>query len=163
MKLEIPSALAAEHQQLHAELLALVDVAGPVGDAARAVAKLLHPHFVKEEAYALPPLGLLREVARGRVTAAMRPILALTDRLAAEYSRMLAEHKTVVAALERLAAAAARAGDRPDAARFADALERHAETEEQVLYPAALLVGTIVRERLGEGEKTARKRHRHAG
>jgi hypothetical protein len=29
-----------------------------------AVAKLMHPHFVKEEAYSLPPLGLLSGALR---------------------------------------------------------------------------------------------------
>jgi hypothetical protein len=32
---------------------------GRVGDAAKAVAKVLHEHFVKEEEFALPALGLL--------------------------------------------------------------------------------------------------------
>ena len=31
-----------------------------------------------------------------------------------------------------------------------EALRRHAETEEQVLYPAAILVGEYVRARLGK-------------
>ena len=30
---------------------------GELGDAATAVTKLKHPHFVKEEEYALPPLA----------------------------------------------------------------------------------------------------------
>ena len=61
---------------------------------------------------------------------------------------MLAEHRQVVDALEKLAAAA-RVEKRPDATRFAEKLRLHAETEEQVLYPAAILVGEQVRARLG--------------
>lgn len=152
MKLEIPTALKAEHDHLHAELRGLVDAPGMVGNMAREVAKLLHPHFVKEEELALPPLGLLSRIARGDVTAAMRCVLALTERLAAEYPRMVEEHQAVVGALTRLAAAA-RAENRPDAERFAEALKQHAEVEEQVLYPAALLVGEFVRERLASTAK----------
>jgi hypothetical protein len=37
---------------------------GKVGEAAKAVANVLHPHFEKEEEYALPPLGLLSCLAR---------------------------------------------------------------------------------------------------
>lgn len=29
------------------------------GEAAKVVANLMHPHFISEEEYALPPLGLL--------------------------------------------------------------------------------------------------------
>lgn len=148
MDIKIPEPLKIEHEELHAELVALTKAPGEVGEAARAVATLLHPHFVKEEEYALPPLGLLVAVAQARVTPDMREVLAMTERLQNDLPHMLAEHRQVVDALEKLAAAA-RVEKRPDAARFAEKLRLHAETEEQVLYPAAILVGEQVRARLG--------------
>jgi hypothetical protein len=149
MDIKIPDSLKVEHEELHAELVALTKSPGRVGEAARNVAGLLHPHFVKEEQYALPPLGLLATVAQGRVTPAMRPVLAMTDRLKREMPEMLAEHRAVVAALEKLAEAG-KAEKRPDAERFAEKLRVHAETEEQVLYPAAILVGEHVKAHLGK-------------
>ena len=146
--IKIPEPLKVEHEELHAELVALTKAPGEVGEAARGVATLLHPHFVKEEEYALPPLGLLVAVAQARVTPDMREVLAMTERLQNDLPHMLAEHRQVVDALEKLAAAA-RVEKRPDAARFAEKLRLHAETEEQVLYPAAILVGEQVRARLG--------------
>lgn len=140
MDIKIPEPLKIEHEELHAELVALTKAPGEVGEAARGVATLLHPHFVKEEEYALPPLGLLVAVAQARVTPDMREVLAMTERLQNDLPHMLAEHRQVVDALEKLAAAA-RVEKRPDAARFAEKLRLHAETEEQVLYPAAILVG----------------------
>jgi hypothetical protein len=148
MDIKIPASLTVEHQELHAELVALTEAPGRVGEAARHVATVLHPHFVKEEEYALPPLGLLSAVAQGTVTPAMKPVLAMTDRLKRELPEMLAEHRAVVAALEKLAEAGS-AEKRADAARFAEKLRVHAETEEQVLYPAAILVGAYVKARLG--------------
>jgi hypothetical protein len=149
MDIRIPPSLKVEHEELHAELVALTRSSGRVGEAARNVATLLHPHFVKEEEYALPPLGLLATVAQGTVTPAMRPVLAMTDRLKGEMPEMLAEHRVVVAALEKLAEAG-KAEKRPDAERFAEKLRVHAETEEQVLYPAAILVGEYVKAHLGK-------------
>lgn len=148
MRLQIPEPLVEEHEELHAELAKLIRARGKVGEAARAVATLLHPHFLKEEEYALPPLGLLTALAEGRVTPEMRDVLPLTDKLRAELPQMLAEHKAVLDALSRLAAAAKRER-KPEAARFAEALALHASSEEQVLYPAAILVGDYVRARLG--------------
>jgi NAD-specific glutamate dehydrogenase len=148
MDIKIPEPLKIEHEELHAELVALTKAPGEVGEAARGVATLLHPHFVKEEEYALPPLGLLVAVAQARVTPDMREVLAMTERLQNDLPHMLAEHRQVVDALEKLATAA-RVEKRPDAARFAEKLRLHAETEEQVLYPAAILVGEQVRARLG--------------
>ena len=146
---KIPKALVAEHQVLHAELVKLTLQRGKVGEVARTIATLLHPHFVKEEEFALPPLGLLVEITEGRVGAEMKDVLPMTDKLRAELPQMLAEHKLVVGALRRLAAAA-KQEKKPEAARSAEALRLHALSEEQILYPAALLVGEYIRERMGK-------------
>lgn len=149
MKFEIPKPLQVEHEELHATLVEATKEAGAVGEAAREVARLLHPHFVREEEFALPPVGLLSEIARGGVTPPMAEVLAMTRRLKAELPTMLAEHKQIVGALEKLRAAA-RAANRGEYERFADALVLHAQTEEQVLYPAAILVGEHVERSLRE-------------
>ena len=147
MEFKILGSLKVEHEELHAELLQATKVEGPVGDAARTVAALLHPHFVKEEEYALPPLGLLAALAEGRVTREMRKVLAMTDRLKAELPEMLAEHKAVVGALQKLIAAAQRE-DRSEVVHFAEKLMLHARAEEEVLYPTAILIGEYVRRRV---------------
>lgn len=142
-RFETPAPLRAEHQELHDQLVAATREAGPLGEAARELAHVLHPHFVNEEAFALPPLALLVPLARGERPDGMEDVLALTRRLKAEWPTMLAEHQQIGAALERLRAAA-RAAGRAEYVRFADALALHARTEEAVLYPAAILVGELV-------------------
>ena len=143
MKFEIPAPLQAEHEELHSRLVKATKEPGAIGAAAREVARLLHPHFVREEEFALPPLALIAKVATGTVTAEMEEVLRLTRRLEAELPHMLAEHKQIVGALETLRSAA-QAANRPEYERFAEALVLHAQTEELVLYPAALLVGDKV-------------------
>jgi hypothetical protein len=149
MNFPIPEPLQQEHEALHAELRNATQAGGAVGEAAKALARLMHPHFVKEDEFALPPLALLQPLAQGAVTAGMADVLKLTDRLATELPAMLAEHKTIVAALELLVDEARRAG-RGDIVEFAQKLMLHAQTEEQVMYPAALLVGRFVQQRLAE-------------
>ncbi|TAK85039.1 MAG: hypothetical protein EPO20_12710 [Betaproteobacteria bacterium] len=153
MKFEIPKPLQVEHEELHATLVEATKVPGAVGEAAREVARLLHPHFVAEEDFALPPLALLSELARGGVTPEMAEVLPMTRRLKAELPKMLAEHKQIVGALEKLRAAAHAAG-RAEYEHFADALVLHAQTEEQVLYPAAILIGEHVARSLKEAVAT---------
>jgi hypothetical protein len=149
MKFEIPKPLQAEHEELHATLVRATKEPGAVGEAAREVARLLHPHFVREEEFALPPLALLSELARGGVTPEMAELLPMTRRLKAELPAMLAEHQQIVGALEKLRAAA-RAANLVQYERFAEALALHAQTEEQVLYPAAILIGEHVARSLNE-------------
>ena len=94
---------------------------GEVGETAKTLAGLMHPHFVKEDRIALPPLGLLVALARGEATPEMAGVLELTDQLEAELPAMLAEHRTIVEALQKLRDAAKRAG-RTEIVEFAQAL-----------------------------------------
>ena len=50
----------------------------------------------------------------------------------------------------RVAIDAAKAENKPGIAHFAEKLMLHAQMEEQVLYPAAILVGEIVRSKLAK-------------
>lgn len=150
MTFTIPSTLQQEHEALHDELRRATEAGGEVGQAAADLAALMHPHFVKEDQFALPPLGLLAALARGESRADMAEVLVLTDRLEAELPQMLEEHKAIVAALQRLQQAGERAG-RGDIVAFARQLVQHARTEEEVMYPAALLVGRHARLLLGQG------------
>jgi hypothetical protein len=146
MDFTIPEPLTLEHQSLHQDLRTALEAGGAVAEAARAVVAVLHPHFVREEQIAMPPLALLGPLSRGEFSAAMLEVLPMTDALRAELPRMLEEHAAIKAALLRMKAAAEAAG-RPDVAAFADSVVLHARTEEEVLYPASLLVGDWVRQR----------------
>jgi hypothetical protein len=95
----------------------------------------------------MPPLALLNDLAQGKASREMAEVLKMTDRLKAELPQMLAEHKAIVADLARLSDAAQTEG-RPEFAHFAEKLILHATNEEQVLYPAAILVGEHLRLKL---------------
>lgn len=112
MDFTIPEPLTLEHQALHRDLRTAVEAGGAIAEAARALVAVLHPHFVREEQIAMPPLALLRALSRG------------------EFRPEMAE-------------------GRPDVAEFADGVVLHARTEEEVLYPASLMVGDWVRRQAG--------------
>ncbi len=149
MEFKIPESLVKEHEELHEELARAARAGGKAGEAAKEVARLLHPHFEKEEKYALPPLGLLPLLAQGKVTPDMAGVLHMTDVLKAELPRMLEEHQGIVRALGRLEEAAGEEG-KTGPARFAEKLRLHAQNEEEILYPASLLVGEFVRLKAGK-------------
>ncbi|HET9986078.1 MAG TPA: hemerythrin domain-containing protein [Longimicrobiales bacterium] len=145
-EIEIPESLRAEHREIHAALERATKTPGRVGEAARELAKVLHPHFQREEEIALPPLGLLAPLARGEFSAAMLGVLPMTDSLRAELPRMLQEHVAIHAATIRLGEVA-RAEHNAPVAHLAEQLAAHAKSEEELFYPAAVLVGEIVRAR----------------
>lgn len=154
MRIQIPSSLRLEHEELHDFLAAAVREPGALGEAARRVAHLLEPHFRKEEAFALPPLGLLERLARGDVGPGMAEVCVHTTWLKNNFATLLNEHYVITAALEELLAAA-RAARRVEYVEFAERLINHARMEEQVLYPAAILVGEYLKLRLAERESLA--------
>lgn len=146
MSIAIPKPLKLEHDELHEDLVRATRESGAVGEAAKEVARLLHPHFVAEEEFALPPLGLMQAVARGEMPVGAAQAVAMADRLRKELPRMLDEHRAIVGALVKLIDAAKRE-NKPESARFAQQLMLHAQTEEEVLYPATLVLGEVLRQR----------------
>ncbi|HEY0995228.1 MAG TPA: hemerythrin domain-containing protein [Gemmatimonadaceae bacterium] len=141
---QIPDGLRREHREVHEELEWATKRPGRVGAAARALATVLHPHFVREEQVALPPLGLLAPLSRGERPANAGAVLPLTDTLRRELPGMLREHVAIREATRRLREVAV-AGKDARAVRLADDLAAHATQEEEVTYPAALLVGALLR------------------
>lgn len=143
---EIPESMRVEHAKIHEELVAATKAPGSVGQAARALAEVLHPHFVREEQIALPPLALLEPLAAGKYEEKMADVLPLTEALREELPKMLKEHEAIGAAAKKLEATARKAKN-AKVEQLAKDLQLHARTEEQVFYPAALLVGDAVEAR----------------
>jgi hypothetical protein len=154
---KIPKTLEKEHEELHAELREATTAGGATGKTAKKLLSVLHPHFVKEEDFALPPLGLLPSLSKGKVTPDLKEILLMTDKLKTDLHQMLKEHEEVVAALEKLVAAA-RKERKLEYIRFAERLTLHAQTEEDVYYPAAILIGVYLKLKLARANaRTSRK------
>ena len=144
MDFEIPKSIKFEHEELHEDLEEATMEPGSVGDAAKAVQEVLQPHFLKEEEFALPPLGLLSKLLNGQITPEMKDAITMAEKLRAELRQMLSEHREIVALLKTLTEAALKE-NKLDYVQFAEKLSLHAQTEEEVLYPAAILVGEYLK------------------
>jgi len=145
--MKVPSSVRLEHDALHKELADVSLEPGPVGEAARELARLMHPHFLREDEYAMPPLGLLARLARDEITPDMADAIPLIARLKAEMPLMIDEHRAIKGALRNLEELATAEG-KPEIADFARRLGLHAQSEEEILYPAAILVGDVLKQRL---------------
>jgi hypothetical protein len=146
-KIEIPASLKAEHKELHDDLDKYSRLSGNTGVAAKEVAQVLHPHFIKEEEFALPPLGLLPELAKGSAIKNAQSVIAMCDKLKKDWQNMLSEHQKIAASLEKLRKAA-QDERHPDVVHFTERLKLHAKTEEEVLYPTAILIGEYLKGKL---------------
>jgi hypothetical protein len=149
MEFKVPHAMKVEHDELHADLTKAIQSGGKTGAAAKEVAEALHAHFESEEKYALPPLGLLPALADGRITPEMAQVFKMTDMLKAELPRMLDEHQAIIAALKKMIEAA-KQEKKMEHIAFAEKLMLHAQNEEEVSYPTAILIGEYLKLKLGK-------------
>jgi hypothetical protein len=82
----------------------------------------------------------------------------MTDKLKTDLNQMPKEHDEVVAVLEELVTAA-RKERKLKYVRFADRLTLHAQTEEEVYYTTAILIGEFLKLKLTHtNAKESRKR-----
>ena len=147
MQHEISKSIKLEHEELHENLEEATMELGSIGEAAKAMHEALQPHFLKEEEFALLPLGLLFQLSKGQTTPEMKEMIVMAEKLKAELDQMLKEHKEIVARLKILTEAALKE-NKLEYVQFAEKLALHAQTEEEVLYPAAILVGKYLETKL---------------
>jgi len=151
MKAKVPQLLKSEHKELDGELVRATKAGGKTGERAKALTKVLRNHFAKEEEFALPLIGLMALLMRGHLDQEMSGVFAMTDRLKVELPKMRREHRTIISELKKLTATANRE-KKAQPARFAEKLMLHAQKEEKVLYPAAMLVGEYLSLRSGRSQ-----------
>jgi iron-sulfur cluster repair protein YtfE (RIC family) len=140
MPMEVPVSLKSGHQAITATLKHAMREAGAVGEAARKLGQVLDGHMLLEEKFALRPLGLLQALGRGEKPSDLAEAATVVKGLRREMPRMLDEHRQI-GELLRVLAKAAEAEGKPEYVAFAEDLMVHAHLEEDVLYPAALLIG----------------------
>lgn len=146
--IQIPPAMAREHEHLHEALAAAVAAGGRTGEASRAVEKVLAPHFEEENRIALPPLGLLPHLVEGGATPEMRPAIDMGRQVDEHLARFVEEHAAIERALDQLETAA-RAEGKLEHLDFVSDLRAHAQEEEVLLYPMTIIIGRYLQQELG--------------
>ncbi|MDW5563540.1 MAG: hypothetical protein SA339_09970 [Methanomassiliicoccus sp.] len=139
----IPRSLREEHAHIIEVMESASREGGTIGPAATAVLAVLRPHLEKEEQIALPPLGMLTLSSEGTAQE-VEETIALSQRFSDDLSRMLEEHVIIGEKLQVLSVEAENAA-RKEYATIARELDRHMRLEEEIIYPAALLIGSYLR------------------
>lgn len=138
-----PSSLEEEHKEIHEILEKILSSSGDTANMAKQVQSRLQPHFEKEEQLSIPVLGALQPYVNGTLTEETRNrAIEISQQFKQEYPTMLEEHKQIVAALDNLENTAMQE-NRQDAISFIADLKSHALNEEQVTYPATIIVGEL--------------------
>jgi hypothetical protein len=143
-----PPVIVTKHQHLRDALARATADRGAVGDVARNLERALSSHLKYDEDVVMPPLGLLRPLIDGAEAADPTRVAALAARIEREWPQRQAEHRIILDGAKRLKDAAAREGKR-ESADLSDLLWTHAVIDDQVLYPASILVARYLASKRG--------------
>lgn len=143
-----PMSLIEEHAELRGGIEQATRLGGQTAEAARQVLQQLDVHMAREQRHAFPLLRLLPAVSNGRVEPWMDELLPLGDRLREEMPMLAREHGELSFSLKGLYDAAW-AENHPGVAFLTQRIVRHHHLEDQVLYPAALVVVDRIRAERG--------------
>jgi iron-sulfur cluster repair protein YtfE (RIC family) len=141
---EIPESVREEHEEIFSGLRRLAYMDDGTGKAVRSLLELLEPHFEKEDEIAMPLLGAVAYISKGKKLRGLDEVISLQGRLAEGLPSMLAEHQVIG---KRIANAkeSAKKEKNTEALSLLAGLEHHAKMEEEVLYPSAMLAGIAAR------------------
>ncbi len=89
MEFPIPESLKAEHDEFRGKFIQVAREKGRLGSGAAALLRALKPHSSREEEFVFPPLSLLFPLAGGRLSAEMRDVLPLTEKMKQELPSLL--------------------------------------------------------------------------
>ncbi len=140
LKPGVPSAIKKEHTDLLAKIDKIVSYQDSTGIVARDLQEVMQHHFEEEEDFVLPPLSLLPLLASGDTYAQHRDILPLIRKFKAQLTHMNAEHQMIKAYMADLKQVGVKE-NHPEILEFEEELHNHAAIEEEIFFPAAILIG----------------------
>lgn len=143
-KPEVPSSIKKEHENLLDQIHRITLFQDSAGLAAIKLNDLMQHHFKEEEDFALRPLGLLYLLASGKIPEQSNEIILLTDKLPSQLTHLNVEHQLIKAFMDELRQADTN-GSHPEIIEFEKELQKHANNEEEVFFPAAILIGEYLK------------------
>jgi hypothetical protein len=143
-KPEVPSSIKKDHEILLEQIHTITLFQDSAGVVAIKLNDLMQHHFKEEEEFALPPLGLLSLLASGKIPEQSNEIILLTDKLPSQLTHLSVEHQLIKAFMDELRQADSN-GSHPEIIEFEKGLHKHANIEEEVFFPAAILIGEYLK------------------
>jgi hypothetical protein len=140
----VPSSIKVEHEFLLRQVNTIALFQDSTGLVATEIEELMQHHFIEEEDFVLPPLGLLPLLASDKIPEQSKEVIQLAEKLKSQLAHMTLEHQMIHALMVQLMEVATQE-NHPEVIDFERALRKHAEIEEEVYFPAAILVGEYLK------------------
>lgn len=144
MKLKVPKAIIHGHANIILELNEVFAIGGEIAQKAKQLKDSMVPHFKKEEEYALPPLGLLLAFTQEKWEINAEEAIKMADNLELRLAEMKHDHSHIADILNELKLLGEKEHNLV-VKMFVKTLTLHIEMEDEVLYPATILIGNYLK------------------
>jgi hypothetical protein len=145
--LQVPQSIRLQHQQIIDRLASLAKSNGPAAAPAQKALIFLKEHYAREEAFVLPPLGLLPRIVRGDVARDMEPAIAMADRAKAAAADLHKDHIQITTLMNELIEAG-KSTRNEELVRFATRVANQSLNDMEVAHPTSIVIGEYLRLRL---------------
>jgi hypothetical protein len=145
--LPVPQSASFEHQEIVKELTGFAKrEVGHSASVQRALT-VIKAHYAKEEAFVLPPLALLPQIAKGAISKDMEPAIAMADRTKAALPELQNDHVQITSLMNELIEDGKTAHDE-ELVRLATRVAMQSLSDFEIALPMTLLIGDYLRWRL---------------
>ncbi len=143
-KPEVPSSIKKTHVSLLEQIHKMTLYKDSSGRVALKLEELMQHHFKEEEDFILPSLGLLPLLANGQIPGQSKDVILLSENVKSLLNHLSAEHQLIEAFIKELKQAADKE-KLPEIIEFQKEVQKHASSEEEVFFPAAILIGEYLK------------------
>ena len=143
-KPEVPSSIKKTHEHLLERIHGMTLYKDSSSLIAIKIEDLMIHHFKEEEDLILPLLGLLPLLANEKIPEENKDIIFLSENVKTQIGHMSAEHQLIHAYIDELKQAA-NDENLHEILEFEKEVIHHATTEEEVFFPASIIIGEYLK------------------
>jgi hypothetical protein len=154
--LQVPQSIAYEHEQILKELTNFAKREVAHAAAVQKALTVIKGHYAKEEAFVLPPLALLPQIAKGAISKDtiskdMAPAIAMAERTRAALPELQNEHLQITSLMNDLIEAG-KADHDEELTRLATRVAIQSLNDFEITQPTTILIGDYLRRRLANSD-----------
>ncbi len=149
--LQIPQSVRYEHEQIVKELTSFAKREVDHIAAVQKALIVIKAHYAKEEAFVLPPLALLPQIAKGAISKDMEPAIAMADRTKAALPELQNDHMQITSLMNELIEAGKTVHDE-ELIQLATRVAIQSLNDFEIAQPTTILIGDYLRRRLAKGD-----------
>src|SRR5664280_1771377 len=154
--LQVPQSIRYEHDQIIKDLTNFAKREVAHAAAVQKALTVIKAHYAKEEAFVLPPLALLPQIAKGAlskdtISKDMAPAIAMAERTSAALPELQNEHLQITSLMNDFIEAG-KADHDEELTQLATRVAIQSLNDFEITQPTTILIGDYLRLRLAKGE-----------